>query len=175
MIKTNRVKWFDRKFPAGLPVEMLPNMIERLRSGPAAYKDRVVSLSKDLLTHRFGDSWSIQENIGHIVDVEPLWLGRVEDFVNGEERLRPADLANTKTHDARHNETPVENLLFELRKLRMQLISRIEDLSDEELHRSSLHPRLKTPMTVIDLAYFVAEHDVHHLVRINELIESVST
>jgi predicted short-subunit dehydrogenase-like oxidoreductase (DUF2520 family) len=29
--------------------------------------------------------------------------------------------------------------------------------------RTSLHPRLKRPMRLIDLCFFVAEHDDHHL------------
>jgi hypothetical protein len=39
---------------------------------------------------------------------------------------------------------------------------------------TSLHPRLKVPMNVIDLAYFVAEHDDYHLVRISELLGKAS-
>jgi|GEM_PF-4393916 len=35
---------------------------------------------------------------------------------------------------------------------------------------TALHPRLKTPMRIVDLAYFVAEHDDHHLSRIRELV-----
>lgn len=33
-----------------------------------------------------------------------------------------------------------------------------------------LHPRLKTQMTLVDLAWFDAEHDDHHLLRIQNLI-----
>ena len=32
------------------------------------------------------------------------------------------------------------------------------------------HPRLKKEMRVLDLAFFIAEHDDHHLARISELI-----
>jgi hypothetical protein len=32
------------------------------------------------------------------------------------------------------------------------------------------HPRLKTPMRLIDHLYFVAEHDDHHHARIWELV-----
>ena len=31
------------------------------------------------------------------------------------------------------------------------------------------HPRLGTPMRLIDLAFFVAEHDDHHLAQITHL------
>jgi hypothetical protein len=35
---------------------------------------------------------------------------------------------------------------------------------------SILHPRLRTPMRLVDHLYFVAEHDDHHLARIWELV-----
>lgn len=38
-----------------------------------------------------------------------------------------------------------------------------------DLEPTGLHPRLKTPMRMIDLANFVAEHDDHHLASIREL------
>lgn len=47
-------------------------------------------------------------------------------------------------------------------------------LTDEQLTYSALHPRLKTPMRVIDLAYFVAEHDDHHLSRVRELLTTLA-
>ena len=36
--------------------------------------------------------------------------------------------------------------------------------------RTISHPRLKTPMRLVDHLYFVAEHDDHHLSRIWELV-----
>jgi hypothetical protein len=36
-------------------------------------------------------------------------------------------------------------------------------LSGAQLFHASLHPRLKIPVRIIDLVYFVAEHDDHHL------------
>jgi hypothetical protein len=51
----------------------------------------------------------------------------------------------------------------------MALVSRLRDASADDLARSSKHPRLGTSMRLIDLAFFVAEHDDHHLVRLREL------
>ena len=42
-------------------------------------------------------------------------------------------------------------------------------MSPAELARTSLHPRLRQPMSVVDLCFFVAEHDDHHLRTIDEL------
>jgi hypothetical protein len=49
-------------------------------------------------------------------------------------------------------------------------VTLFEQLPDAQLHATSLHPRLQQPMTVTDHAFFVAEHDDHHLARISELL-----
>ena len=114
--------------------------------------------------------WSIKEEIGHLLDLEPLWSGRMDDFINGETELRSADLENRKTHEANHNRRTIENLLVVFRTERQKLIDKIDQLDKANgLDKTALHPRLKTPMKVIDLAYFVAEHDDHHLAQITFL------
>jgi len=54
----------------------------------------------------------------------------------------------------------------------MQLISKQTTFSNVQLMYSSLHPRLKTPMRIVDLAYFVAEHDDHHIAAIREILKT---
>jgi hypothetical protein len=83
--------------------------------------------------------------------------------------LRAADLTNQKTHTADHNATAVKTLLKHFREQRQIFVNKLMGLNDEQLLNSSLHPRLKTPMRIIDLAYFVAEHDDHHLASIREI------
>jgi hypothetical protein len=38
------------------------------------------------------------------------------------------------------------------------------------IQRTALHPRLNVPMRVLDWAYFIAEHDDHHLAQITVLL-----
>ena len=84
--------------------------------------------------------------------------------------LTVADLSNRKTHEARHNDRPVAEILAEFRKARLQLVSRVEQLDSAPFGSTRLHPRLKQPMRLVDHLYFVAEHDDHHLARIWEPI-----
>jgi hypothetical protein len=42
-------------------------------------------------------------------------------------------------------------------------------MSPTELTRTALHPRLRQPMPVVYLCFFVAEHDDHHVRTIDEL------
>jgi uncharacterized damage-inducible protein DinB len=166
------VEWFGRKFDFSFPVELYPEVIERLRGTPARIEERVKDASPALLTRRDGDTWSIQENIGHLLDLDELFAGRFEDFEVGLEKLRPADLTNQKTHLAQHNSRPVGKILSEFRRGRLALVKRLEAAPPEYFRRTALHPRLNTPMRVTDLLYFVAEHDDHHLARISELLRA---
>ena len=164
-------KWFDRDFPSDLPIWILPNLVERLRGTPACLRERLVSLSTEVLIRRKNDKWSIQENAGHLLDLEPLWMSRLKDFIAGREILQSADLSNRASDDANHNERALESILEEFALRRRDLVSLLEQLDEAVMMRTALHPRLKTPMRVTDLGYFIAEHDIHHLARITELIQ----
>src|SRR5262245_30600842 len=164
-----RRTWFDRKFVLGLPPEAFPDILERLRGTPLRLEERVAGLTHDELTRRSDERWSIQENVGHLGDLEHLWLGRLDDFAQRSPILRAADLQNRATWDANHNTRSIADLLAEFRLLRRLFVERAGALTTEELTRTATHPRLAQPMTVVDLSFFVAEHDDHHLATITEL------
>jgi uncharacterized damage-inducible protein DinB len=169
---TARQPWFARRFRFDLAGERFPGLVERLRGTPARIEDRVRGLPPAVCTAHPEGTWSIQENVGHLLDLEPLWAGRVDDLEAGAERLRDADLENTKTHEAGHDGTPLADLLSAFRSARQALVSRLEGMDDELALRAALHPRLSIPMRTLDLAFFIAEHDDHHLVRISDLIRA---
>ena len=119
-------------------------------------------------------AWSIQENVGHLLDLEPLCAGRLDDLLAGAGHLRAADLQNRRTHEARHNEQELAQLLAGFRHARMDTVGRLDRIDSDTLTSSALHPRLEQPMTVVDLFFFVAEHDDHHLARISEIVRALS-
>ena len=164
-----RTKWFEREFEFNLPVGVFPCVVERLRGTPARLEELVRALPPRTLTARRGDAWSIQEHVGHLLDLDELHEGRLEDYARRLEVLRPADLTNRKTYEANHNDARIEELLARFRAARLRLVRRLEALSEEEVAASALHPRLQKQMRVIDMAYFVAEHDDNHLAAITEL------
>jgi hypothetical protein len=165
-----RIKWEERKFNFDFPAGIYPEMIERLRGTPPRIEDRIKGLPAAALTRRDGDKWSIQENIGHLLDLEALVAGRLDDYDAGLATLRAADMSNRKTHDARHNEQPIEDLLRAFRHARLALVERLEKQPPEYFARTALHPRLKKDMRVTDMLFFQSEHDDYHVARISELI-----
>lgn len=164
-----KIEWFKRKFAQQEENGVLPGIIERLAGTPARLEEKIRNINPLKLELKPGGLWSIKEEIGHLLDLEPLWYGRLDDFTDGEKEMRPADVTNRKTHEANHNSRTVESLLADFRKERKKLVEKIMQLDENELNKIALHPRLKTPMKVIDLAYFVAEHDDHHLAQITFL------
>jgi uncharacterized damage-inducible protein DinB len=164
------VKWVDRTFDFRFAAEETARLLERLRNAPDELAALVSNLPREVLVGRDADTWTIQENAGHLLDLESLFLGRLDDYAAGRETLRPADMSNRKTHDARHNEDDINSIVSEFSRRRRELVKRLEALDPKELGKSAAHPRLGVPMRICDMMYFQAEHDSHHIARIRELI-----
>ena len=164
--------WFERKFAFSYPVEVWPNVCARLRGTPARLEEALRGRSRELLIRKADGKWSAQENAGHLLELEALWLARVGDYVAGSEQLTVADLQNRKTDEADYNARGLEEILAEFRAARGRLLRRVEELDVTLFARAIPHPRLKAPMRLVDHLYFVAEHDDHHLARIWELIKA---
>ena len=161
--------WFSRRFTFDLEPSAYPTLLERLRGTPLRLEERVGRLDAAALTRRVDDRWSIQENAGHLLDLEAVWAARLDDFERGAERLTAADLQNRRTHEANHNAARLREILDAFRSARAAIVRRLEAYDDAMIVRSALHPRLSQPMRLIDHVLFVAEHDDHHLATITRL------
>lgn len=170
-----QTKWFERTFNFDAEQNIFPSIIERLAGTPARLEEKFKSIPGEIQSVRIDNTWTIKENVGHLIDLEPLWQGRLEDILSGETELQPTDLQNRKTSEANHDAVPIEELLRRFRAIRKQTIEMLEKLDEKDVFKSALHPRLKTPMRTTDLFLFVAEHDDHHLARITELVKMINS
>ena len=165
-------RWFDRTFELRLPVEEAPALLERLRGTADRLDAATRTLPAALLGHRPDGRWSIKENVGHLTDLEAIWYQRLDDFDRGATVLAAADVENRKTHEANHNARPIDDLLDEFRAARTRILARIEAMDPSVLARIAKHPRLHQDMSVVDLCFFVAEHDDHHLQTIAAIVDA---
>ena len=168
--------WTERIFEFNFPAEYYPYVVERVRGTPARLEELVRAIDPAVLTVRpeNGQEWSIQEHAGHLHDLEEIHLGRLDDYAVGKEALRPADMTNRKTYEANHNAGSMQDILTGFRESRRQFVARIENRSEAEVVQQALHPRLRVPMRLVDLVFFTAEHDDHHLASITWIARNLS-
>ena len=129
-------------------------------------EDKVKGVPDNVLSNKLDGKWSIKQNIGHLAEVEEISLKRLPEILNGISPMSPAVFEPTLDYNA----MPVEDVIELFAKTRKRYLAQYRDLHLDELSKTSLHPRLKVPMNPVDLALFHAEHDDHHLVRINEIL-----
>jgi hypothetical protein len=119
-------KWFDRSFNFENNQNVFPSILERLSETPIRLEEKVKDVSENILTFSLDNAWTIKQNIGHLIDLEPLWQRRLDDIINNQIELRPADLQNSKTDLANHNTTSLQELLSEFREIRTQTIKTLQ-------------------------------------------------
>lgn len=162
--------WFERRFDFSFPASLWPNLIVRLRGTPARLEEILRDYSHEALIRKPEGKWSAQENAGHLLQLESLWLARILDYAKESPRLTPADLGNKATDEANFGERAVSEILDGFRCARGELVQAVSVLDAALATRTLPHPRMGTPMRLVDHLYFVAEHDDHHLARIWELL-----
>lgn len=158
-----QVAWLDREFVFSQPIGLFPIVLERLRGTPPRARELVSGIREDTLRRRVHDKWSVKEHLGHLIDLELLDDRRLDEFLNRAEVLSAADMRNRATEDGNHRRIPIADLIRRLAAGRARLLRRFEILTAEEVKITALHPRLQKPMRLLDWAYFLAEHDDHHL------------
>ena len=166
---SDQPRWIERVFEFDFPVERYGELIKRLARTPARVEELTDSLSDQDLVTRHEGNWSIQENVGHFLDLEMLFMGRLDDYEARLEELRPADMSNRTTEAAGHNDRDIRELLTEFTQQRDKLVKRLKKLSAETFSRLAYHRRLDLQMRLVDMCHFQAEHDDHHIATIQRL------
>lgn len=162
-----KIAWFERQFTFGLPAGMLPFYLERLNGTAIRIAEKIRGISEDILSERVDGKWSVKQNIGHLAEVDEIALQRIDQMLQGIPVMLPAVFEPKD-----YNPMPVLEVLRYFEENRAKNLAKYKSLRDDDLAKSSLHPRLQVQMTPVDLAFFDAEHDDHHLVTIHEILEA---
>jgi len=164
-----RTKWLERKFNFDFPEGLLPNIIARLAGTLPRLNQIVLQLSDDQMKLRPGDKWSIKEHIGHLSKTELLHEGRIDDIIAHKEVLRAAGFKKSED-EPDYNMENIRDLLQRFEVNRRRFILKLEELDDDLQKTASFHPRVQVKMRPVDIAYFAAEYDDHHIASIYEIL-----
>ena len=105
--------------------------------------------------------WSIKEVIGHIADVERIFVFRALCFARGEAVALPGFDENEYARQSNAGSRPLKDLVDELRTVRAATVSFFAGLSEKELLRRGTANQ--NGYTVRALAFIIAGHERHHV------------
>ena len=145
--------WADRTFNFDYPVELFPNMVERLRGTPLRVRHMLEHLPEKIIIIRHQDKWSLKERVGHLIMVERL--------------------SNKKTYESSFNDDALEDLFERFQEVRNMFVEKLEHITLKQAALTAMHPRLQQPMRLVDLVYFAAEHDDHELTLMRHLLKTL--
>lgn len=168
-----RIKWFDRKFDFQFGMEVFPGLLERLEKSADKFREIISGIPEQELNCKPDGKWSVKEHIGHLWVLELLWQKRFAEIKERKTEMSPADLNNTATNEALFNQYTIEKIINDFEQERQNTVRFLKNFNEADFQRSLYHPRLKQPMRIIDLMYFVAEHDEHHLESITQILNSL--
>jgi uncharacterized damage-inducible protein DinB len=166
----NTSKWFERKFDFSFGTDEYPAIYQRLQKAPDLLTSILLDIPDHILTHQPEGKWSVKEHTGHLSLLEPLWRTRIHDILERKQALTPTDLDNRGTSEAGFNQYTITELLRKFAEERRMTLSLLDSINVANNSQTSLHPRMQQPMRIIDIVYFTAEHDDHHIGVIRELI-----
>ncbi len=162
--------WLEYKFEFGHPPEQATEFITRLSQAPARLAELVSSGGEKLTIRPAKDKWSILEHAGHLWTVEQLWEIRFKEFAEGKDTLYAAEMSGRSTFAGNFNDVEPSKILENFRVTREKMLNYLRGFDTEYFSRKALHPRLQKIISPVDLLYFIAEHDDHHLAVIEQLL-----
>ena len=166
----NTPKWFGRQFDFSFGPDEYAAIYARLQQAPGTLAQLLLNVPEEVLTYQPDGKWSVKEHTGHLSLLEPLWCTRIHDILNKKQVLTVADLENKATSEAGFNQYAIAELLEKFLEERKATLSLLDSINVPAQSQTSMHPRLQQPMRMMDIAYFTAEHDDHHIAVIRELL-----
>jgi hypothetical protein len=113
-------------------------------------------------TFRYAEGkWSIRELVGHLIDAERVFGYRTFCIARGEQQNLPGFDQNVYMLTAPYDRIELEDLLSELRLIRLGNIAMLRTLDEEAWSRTGTAN--DNQITVRALAFIIAGHVRHHM------------
>jgi hypothetical protein len=133
-----------------------------LRSEPDVLEVFLNRVPRDRETYRYADDkWSIREVVGHLVDTERVFGYRALCIARGDKQNLPGMDQNNYTAEAPYNQIELEDILSELRLVRLSNIAMFRNLNEEAWTR--IGSANDQQVSVRALAFIMAGHFRHHM------------
>lgn len=143
--------------------------VQRLVEFPQQLAQVVQALTDAQLRFKPVNEWSVIENIGHLIDIDELYVGRVDRILAEERpefpRFEPDPIVASKGYQQMHG----HDVLQQFMTTRQATIDGLSTIEPDELDRAGMHA-VYGEMTLRRLVEQLVNHDQKHLVQIHETL-----
>jgi len=147
-------------------------IVSILEDTPARITEVVAGREDDILARRPSEKeWSVKEIVGHIRDVEELFLLRISPILESDEQVSlPVGGLPWTLHEGKGYETlPMDELLARFGKEREKMLSLLSGLAGVDWVRTGLISGVS--ISLLDFGTWVAVHNIGHIAQIRRRLE----
>ncbi|MBF6599224.1 MAG: DinB family protein [Dehalococcoidia bacterium] len=146
-------------------------LLKALRETAHAMESLLWNVEDDVLDRRpDDDEWSCRELASHMTEMERLYIERLERIVRLDEPRVAAFDGDSIEQRPLADADGVFELMDEFSVLRRQSVYLLWSLDDGDWERRGIHPYLG-PMTIMQVAREMNEHDLAHLWQLRRLCD----
>lgn len=143
------------------------DMMEALKHSSDITLKVIYAIPEEKGEYRYDQGkWSIKELLAHLIDVERILCYRALRFARNDKTELHGFEENDYAPEANAHGRSIKQLADELERLRVTTIDLFKSFSNEMLKREGVANKNK--LSVINLGYIVAGHEIHHLKILNE-------
>ena len=143
--------------------------LETLARFPEALGQQVQPLSDTLLRYKPAGEWSAIENVGHLIDIDVLWLARIRQMLAAETPTMAAINVDQSVLQHNYQHKQLVSLLHTHAENRAELIAFLRTLKPMHMERVGIHPT-RGPLTVAQSIGVIVWHDGAHTEQIAKTV-----
>lgn len=166
------MKWIDRTWEFNRDEKAAHLSVQILSATASKLQLLVGKTDPEQLKLRTNGKWSVNEHAGHLLTMESLWIAQLDDLVLGHENVRPWNGNNADTEAAEFNRQRLGKIIGDFEEIRMSHLNLLETYLPNALNMRAFLAEIKCDMTLADHLYFMAEHDLHHLLEIEKILRT---
>jgi hypothetical protein len=147
-------------------------LLKALRETAHAMESLLWNLDDDALDRRPSEEeWSCIELVSHMTEMERRYIERLERIVRLDQPAIPAFDGDSIDAEMPIDSTTAFELMDEFGVLRRQSVYLLWSLDEGDWERAGVHPYLG-PLTIMQVAREMNEHDLAHLWQLRRLCDA---
>jgi hypothetical protein len=147
--------------------------LDALAAFPETLKRNIQNHDAAALRHKQGSEWSAVEVIGHLIDVNAIWFGRIQQMLSAERPTLAAPNVDESVQRNDYQNKQKDFLLITFAERRAELVDFLRGLKPMHFERVGIHPT-RGEVTVADGIAILANHDRMHNEQLEQAIAAFS-